>query len=175
MVKDQKIYYFVGVDNIAVLKGLHTENIFKGNYKMKFFGERTINFNSNLLSNTKDILFDNERSSLKAHVVFYDILRNQPYTENLSISLYSEVNRLSNEVKRLQKENNFLQQKLFNIKGTDKFNEEMLDFLDLAGKAKSKIYQYSDMGGGLDSGLWNRYGGGFSRPLGGIGGTEQEQ
>lgn len=173
MVKNEKIYYFIGHDNVAVLKGLHNQNIFKGNYKFNFFGERTINFNDNLLSNEKSILNNNNQTSFKAHIVYYDLLRNQPYTENLSISLYSEVNRLTNEIKRLHKENNFLQQKLFNIKGTDKFNEEMLDFLDLAGKAKSKIYQFSQFGegGGLDSGLWNRYSG-ISRPISGI---EQEQ
>lgn len=165
MSKDERIYYFIGQDNIGVLKGLHNQNTFKGNYKFKYFGERTINFDSNLLSNEKSLLSDNERTVLKGHIVYFDILRNQPYTENLSVSLYTQVNLLSNEIKRLQKENSFLQQKLFNIKGSDKFNEEMLDFLDLAGKAKSKIYQFSQWGGEggyLDSGLLGRY----SRPLG---------
>lgn len=173
MTKNEKIYYFIGHDNIAALKGLHNQNIFKGNYKFNFFGERTINFNDNLLSNEKSILNNNQQTSFKAHIVYYDLLRNQPYTENLNISLYSEVSRLTNEIKRLQKENNFLQQKLFTIKGSDIFKEAMLDELDFAGKAKSKIYQFSQWGegGGLDSGLWGRYSG-ISRPIGGL---EQEQ
>ena len=47
MIKNEKIYYFVGNDNIGVLKGQHNQNTFKGNYKFSFFGERTINFDEN--------------------------------------------------------------------------------------------------------------------------------
>ena len=167
MPKDDKIYYFICSDNLAVLKGIHNENIFKGNYKFKFFGERSINFNSNLLSNEKTILMDNEKSSLKAYLVFWDLLRNQPYTENLNISLIAENSRLQNETKRLQKENNFLQQRFFNLKGTDMFKEGIIDEVDFGGKLRSKFYQYSSMGGegGLDSGLWGRYGGYSQRTI----------
>lgn len=161
MKKDEKVYYFIGQDNIASLKGMHNQNIFKGNYKFKFSGETTINFDNNLLSNEKNILIDNAMSSLKAHIVFYDLFRNKPYFENLNIELYSQVNRKNDEIRRLQLENNQMRKLLFNLKGTDTAREAMFDFLDDAGKARAKIYQYSsEFGGGLglDSGLYGRYG-----------------
>ena len=162
MKKDEKIYYFIGQDNIASLKGLHNQNIFKGNYKFNFFGEKTINFDNNLLSNEKSFLNNNnEQTPLKAHIVFYDLLRNQPYFENLNISLYNEVNILKRTIEKLEKENNHLHKLMFNLKGTPRFKEEMLDEADFAGKIRAKIYQYSGegFGGGLDSGLFGRYGG----------------
>ena len=59
MGKDEKVYYFIGNDNIAVMKGVCNQNTFQGNYKYKMFGERTINFNESLLSNEKSLLMDN--------------------------------------------------------------------------------------------------------------------